>query len=117
MEQVPLPFLPPSSAEDDQGIPHRGSELRHQPNTRFFGNKNGAADEPRRRFKFWEDTANTPSASARRLRSGTASMLASVNFPFILFALALSEHELRNSHSHLAGAPCRHLSRPVSVDG
>ena len=42
--------------------------------------------------------------------------LASVNSPFTLFALVLSEHELR-IHSYLAGAPCRHLSRPVSVDG
>jgi hypothetical protein len=42
--------------------------------------------------------------------------MAVVNFPFILFALALSEHELRNSFSHLAGAPCRHLSRPVSAN-
>ena len=78
--------------------------------------KNGAADEPRRRFKFREDTANTPRASARWLKGGTASTVAVVNFPFILFALALSEHELRNSFSHLAGAPRRHLSRPVSAN-
>jgi len=55
--------------------------------------------------RFRRIPANTPRGFGETAKEQNRQHLAGVKFPFTLFALALSEHELRNSFSHLAGAP------------
>ena len=59
------------------------------------GNKNGAADEPRRRFKYWEDTCQRTEGFGETAEEQNRQHAGWHELSVYLSALALSEHELQ----------------------